>query len=238
MISRLDTIVLRLFICCLLFPLACYAQDWKYQQNHWNKRSDNINILKGVASGFVFFGQTTYPDSYHGPEINGLFNDGAYGFYIDVYLKKFIIGIQLSDEYYFIAYEDDNGQIWKPRGFNGSFSSRTRSIWLTTGYAIWDPLYIKINAGVRTGPADAIIFKNTNPEWVASGFDFDDPFNYYNRNTNELPNFSELDFSFSINYPFTLFSQFSILPEIGYAINYGSFMMGLGVKYNIQSDAN
>lgn len=219
-----------------MFPLLCYSQDWKYQQNVWNKRTDNINILKGVGSGFMFYGQTAYPEDYYGPEIAGIFSDGAYGYFIDVYLKKFILGIQFSDEYYFIAYEDNNGQIWKPRGFNGSFSSRTRSIWLSTGYAIWNILYIKINAGIRSGPSEAIIFKNTTFEKVASGFDFTDPFNYYNRNTNELPNFSELDFSFSMNYPFDILPQFSVVPEIGYTINYGALMLGLGIKYNLVSD--
>jgi len=230
---------LKKIICSLLlFPLLCYSQDWKYQQNQWNKRTNNINIFKGVAGGFVFYGQTAYPEEYYGPEISGLFNDGAYGLFIDVYLKKFIVGIQISDEYYFIAYEDDNGQIWKPRGFNDSFSSRTRSIWLSTGYAIWDQLYIKINAGIRNGPAESIFFKNATSDMVASGFDFTDPFNYYNLNNNELPNFSELDFSFSINYPFDIFSQFSVVPEIGYTVNYSALMLGLGIKYNFESDEN
>ena len=229
---------MKKIFCCLLLPICCLSQDWKYQQNVWNKRSNNIDIFKGVATGALFYGQTAYPTDYYGPEVNGLFNDGAYGFFVDVFLKKFLIGFQVSDEYYFIAFEDDNGLIWKPRGFNGSFSSRTRSYWLSTGYAIWDQLYVKINAGIRTGPSEALLFKNALPEDVAVGFDFIDPFNYYNRNTNELPNFSALDFSFSITYPFSVLPQIAIVPELGYALNYGAIMLGIGVKYNTASDEN
>lgn len=230
--------ILKKFIFWILVPIFSFSQDWEYQENIWNKRSNNVSIYRGTSIGFLFSGQNRYPQEYYGPEVQGLFNDGAYGIFIDVYVKKFILGFQLSDEYYFIAYEDDNGSIWKPRGFNGSFSSNTRSYWLTTGYAIWKQLYIKVNAGLRSGPVSAIFFKEVTAQEVADGFDFDSPFNYYNLKANELPNFSELDFSFTINYPVDVFNRWALVPEIGYSINYGGIMLGCGIKYKAAKDAD
>ena len=66
-----------------LAPLFMYSQKW-------SERAFTGDGLVGISLGLLFEGQTQYPDPYYGPEINGLYNDGAYHFILDVYFNKFI----------------------------------------------------------------------------------------------------------------------------------------------------
>tara|TARA_B110000977_G_scaffold34223_1_gene45722 strand:+ start:5644 stop:5976 length:333 start_codon:yes stop_codon:yes gene_type:complete len=74
----------------------------------------------------------------------------AYHFTFDVYYKKIILSFQLSDEFLYLE-KFDNGAAWKPRRFNGSFSSLTRSYWLTLGYNVINNFNLKLGIGFRNG---------------------------------------------------------------------------------------
>lgn len=54
-----------------LGPLLVFSQEW-------NDRAASGDGFAGVSLGFLVEGQTLYPTPYYGPEVNALFNDGAY----------------------------------------------------------------------------------------------------------------------------------------------------------------
>ena len=223
----------RKFLIIFLFLSSyIYSQDWKEQSIQWNRRSgDSEKLIKGFSVGFLIQGQTKYPSPYLGPEIKGKFNDGAYHFIIDLYLKKFILGFQISDEYFFIENVNDDGSIWKPRGFNGSFSSLTRGYWISFGYNIWDKLYIKSSFGFRTGPSNNLLNANKTFENVANGFNFTDTSLFYNSNRTLIQDYSEKDFLLSINYLIQIAGKLNFSPEFGYSYVYGGITFGSALHY-------
>ncbi|MDA8948334.1 hypothetical protein N9H57_04270 [Flavobacteriaceae bacterium] len=224
-----------------LLVLNCH---YSFSQNSdWNKREINTGFIEGLSFGFLVQGQTKYPTPYYGPEIKGLYNDGSYHIMLDLYIKKLILGFQLSDEFLYIEnFEDvlldNNGVItsstlWKPRGYNGSFSALTRTLWISLGYVIFDKLNLKISTGFRKGPAESIFLKNKLAEQVALGYNYNNPDVIYNTSSDTQNSFSEVDFSVSLNYPINIYGRFGVVPEIGYSINYGGLMSGIALKYTI-----
>ena len=186
--------------------------------------------FKGISLGILFQGQSKYPSPYYGPKVDGLFSDGAYHFTIDFYYKKFIVGFQLSDEFLYLEKFDDNGAVWKPRGFNGSYSSLTRSYWLTLGYNIISKLNVKLGVGYRNGPKESLTNKNLTASQVAEGFYFSDPLNVINT-LKQIDEFSEIDFSLSVNFPIKVYSKFGLVPELGYTIKHGGVLTGISIIY-------
>ena len=114
----------------LLF-LLLFNSFYLFSQE-WNLRTTPKKALKGISIGFLVQGQTKYPNPYYGPDLVGSYKDGAYHFIADVYYNRLIIGFQLSDEFLYLE-KFDNGAAWRPRGFNGSFSSLTRTYWFCIG---------------------------------------------------------------------------------------------------------
>ena len=87
---------------------------------------------------------------------------------MDLYIKKLIIGLQITDEYFFLTGGDDSIIRWKPRGFNDSFSSLTRTLWFSLGYNIFSDFYLKVNIGQRRGPSEGIVNSDI-PDFFAIG---------------------------------------------------------------------
>ena len=59
-------------------------------------RTTKAQAFKGFSLGLLVQGQTKYPTPYFGPEVSGLYNDGAYHYVVDFYIKKFkIISIDI-----------------------------------------------------------------------------------------------------------------------------------------------
>ena len=125
--------------------------------------------------------------------------------------------------------------MWKPRGFNGSFSSLTRSIWFSLGYRFWNKVSAKLSFGLRSGPYDPIFHKDKIAAVVANGFDFTNPNSLFNSTSSLVKDFSETDVLISINYPVPLLENLSIAPEIGYTLNYGGLTTGLSLVYFFES---
>lgn len=212
----------QLFI-LILVPFLSFSQDW-------NDRAISGIGLNGLSVGLILQGQTKYPKPYLGPEVSGIYNDGAYHFTLDVYYNKFLIGFQLSDEFLYIEKFESNGSLWKPRGFNNSFSSLTRTLWLTLGYNIINNFNIKFGAGLRGGPKGQLTNKSYNPSDIAYGYDYLNPESIFNT-SKALDKFSEIDYSLSINYPVKVYGKFGIVPELGYAIRYGGLLTGVSIIY-------
>ena len=205
-----------------LFPIFLFSQEW-------NDRVNSQPGFKGISVGFLLEGQSKYPTPYYGPEVNGLFNDGTYHFAIDIYYSRFLIGFQLSDEFLYLE-KFQEGFVWKPRGFNQSYSSLTRSCWFTLGYNMIHNLNIKIGMGFRNGPIAALTNKKYTPLEVASGFNYSNPESIFNT-SQTLDDFSELDYSVSINYPIKLYGKFGLVPELGYTIQHGGILTGISIIY-------
>ena len=106
----------------ILLILLLFCSFFSFSQE-WNLRTSTKKGLKGVSVGLLAQGQSKYPNPYYGPEVGGLHNDGAYHFIVDVYYNRLILGFQLSDEFLYLE-KFDNGAVWKPRGFNGSYCKR------------------------------------------------------------------------------------------------------------------
>jgi hypothetical protein len=151
-----------------------------------------------------------------------------------LYVKKLIIGLQITDEYFFISGGNDSVIKWKPRGFNDSFSSLTRTLWFSLGYNIFSDVYLKVNIGGRRGPSEGIIHNNIPSNEVASGFDFNDVSSIYNNDDNLINAFSEIDFSFGFNYSVAISDKLSLVPELGYSFNYGGVITGISLKRSIK----
>lgn len=215
----------RVIYILILLPIFSFSQEW-------NSRSNSSEGLKGVSVGLLFQGQTKYPKPYLGPEVGGIYNDGAYHFIVDVYYNRFIIGFQLSDEFLYLE-KIDNGAVWKPRGFNGSYSSLTRAYWFTLGYNIinYSNINVKLGVGYRSGPKESFTNNNYTAAQVADGYDYSNPESIFNASQLLINNFSEIDFSLSITYPIKIYRKFGIVPELGYTIKHGGLLTGISIIY-------
>jgi hypothetical protein len=215
----------RVIYILILLPIFSFSQEW-------NSRSNSSEGLKGVSVGLLFQGQTKYPKPYLGPEVGGIYNDGAYHFIVDVYYNRFIIGFQLSDEFLYLE-KIDNGAVWKPRGFNGSYSSLTRAYWFTLGYNIinYSNINLKLGVGYRSGPKESFTNNNYTAAQVADGYDYSNPESIFNASQLLINNFSEIDFSLSITYPIKIYRKFGIVPELGYTIKHGGLLTGISIIY-------
>lgn len=210
------------FLFIALVPLLVYSQKW-------NERKSSAGEFEGISIGFLVQGQTKYPNPYYGPEVTGLFNDGAYHLTFDLYFSKFVVGVQFTDEFLYLQKIESDG-VWKPRGFNGSYSSLTRSYWLTAGYEFMNTIYFKLGAGFRSGPQKQILGSNTSPSEVALGYNFSNAESIFNTNRT-LNSFSEWDYSLSVTYPIAILESISIVPELGYTIKHGGVFTGFGILF-------
>ncbi len=197
----------------------------------WNSRGNSAEGFKGVSIGLLAQGQSKYPNPYYGPEVGGLHNDGAYHFIVDVYYNRLILGFQLSDEFLYLE-KFDNGAVWKPRGFNGSYSSLTRAYWFTLGYNIikTSNINIKLGIGFRSGPNESITNKDYTASDIANGYDYSNPKSIFNTSQG-LNKFSEIDYSLSINYPIKIYGKLGIVPELGYTVKHGGLLTGISIIY-------
>jgi len=221
----------RLLLVFILFNSLCsFSQNNEYS-NVVLLRTSKAQAFKGFSFGFLIQGQTKYPYSYYGPKVNGLYNDGAYHFIADFYIKKFLIGFQITDEYFYLKKVNDNGTLWKPRGFNGSYSSLTRSYWLSLGYNVYNNFNLKLSVGFRNGPTKSFLMNEKPISEIAEGFNYDDPSNLLNQVENSLDKYSEIDYSVSVNYPVMVFRKFGIIPEVGYSFNYGGLISGISIIF-------
>ena len=210
------------FLFVMLLPLFLFSQESELVSN-------TSKGFKGISIGLLFEGQTKYPNPYYGPNVGGLFDDGSYHFTVDVYYKKFVLGFQLSDEFLYLE-KFDNGAAWKPRGFNGSYSSLTRSYWLTLGYNIINNINLKLGIGFRSGSKQPLTNRSRKASEVAENFDYENPLIIFNT-SDSLNDFSETDYSLSINYPITVYKRFGIVPEIGYTFKHGGLLTGFSIVY-------
>ena len=213
----------------LLF-LLLFNSFYLFSQE-WNLRTTQKKALKGISIGFLVQGQTKYPNPYYGPDLVGSYKDGAYHFIADVYYNRFIIGFQLSDEFLYLE-KFDNGAVWKPRGFNGSFSSLTRAYWFSIGYNIINStkFNIKLGIGFRNGPKEQLTSKDNLASQVTSGFNYSNPQSIYNT-SESLDAFNETDYSLSITYPIKLIGRLGVVPELGYTIKHGGILTGISLIY-------
>jgi len=214
-----------------LIFLIIFLPIFSYSQKTDVLARASMRYLKGVSLGLLVQGQTKYPSPYYGPEVKGLYNDGAYHFIADVYIGDLLIGFQLTDEYLYLEKTDSNGGMWKPRGFNNSYSSLTRSYWVSLGYNVYDNFNLKTSIGFRNGPVESILLKNLYSSEIATGFDYTDPSIIYNQSTNFSDKYSEIDFSLSINYLFQIHENFGVLPELGYSFKHGGIISGVGIMF-------
>ena len=221
MISKI-IIKKKLFI-LILISFTSFSQDW-------NDRAGSGVGLNGFSLGLILQGQTKYPEPYLGPKVNGLYNDGAYHFILDIYYNRFLIGFQLSDEFLYLEKFDSDGSVWKPRGYNNSYSSLTRTYWFTIGYNVINNFNIKFGAGLRIGPKRQLTNKNYTPTEIAYGYNYLNPESIFNT-SNPQAKFSEIDYCLSINYPIKVYGKFGIVPEIGYTIKHGGLLTGLSIIY-------
>jgi len=210
------------FLLLMLLPLFLFSQESELVSN-------TSEGFKGISIGLLFEGQTKYPNPYYGPNVGGLFDDGSYHFTVNVYYKKFVFGFQLSDEFLYLE-KFDNGAAWKPRGFNGSYSSLTRSYWLTLGYNVINNINLKLGIGFRSGSKQPLTNRSRKASEVAENFDYENPLIIFNT-SDSLNGFSETDYSLSINYPITVYKRFGIVPEIGYTFKHGGLLTGFSIVY-------
>jgi hypothetical protein len=216
-----NTLLILLLFCSFL----SFSQDW-------NIRTSSSKAFKGVSVGLLVQGQTKYPKPYLGPKVGGLYNEGAYHFILDVYYNRLILGFQLSDEFLYLENFDANGAVWKPRGFNGSYSSLTRAYWFTLGYNIikTSNINIKLGIGFRSGPNESITNKDYTAAQVADGYDFSNTESIFNT-SQTLDKFSEIDYSLSITYPIKIYGKLGIVPEVGYTIKHGGLLTGISIIF-------
>ena len=214
-----------------LMFLIIFLPIFSYSQKTDVLARASMRYLKGVSLGLLVQGQTKYPSPYYGPEVKGLYNDGAYHFIADIYISNFLIGFQMTDEYLFLEKTDSNEGVWKPRGFNNSYSSLTRSYWVSLGYNVYDNFNLKTSIGFRNGPSESILLKNLSASEIAAGFDYSDPSIIYNQSTNFVKKYSEIDFSLSINYLIPVHENFGVVPELGYSFKHGGIISGVSIMF-------
>ena len=80
----------RLILILIFTPLILFSQKTDVLKR------GSMAYFKGISLGFLVQGQTKYPSPYNGPEVRGLFNDGAYHILVDAYVSKLIFGFQLN----------------------------------------------------------------------------------------------------------------------------------------------
>jgi len=217
---------MRKLILLLLFaPLISYSQETDALTR------GSMTYLKGFSLGLLVQGQTKYLSPYYGPKVKGLYNDGAYHLIADLYINKLLVGFQLTDEYLYLEKIDSNGAVWKPRGFNNSYSSLTRAYWVSLGYNVYDNFNLKLSVGFRNGPAKSILLNNVSVSEIALGFDYSDPSNIFNQSTTSAEKYSEIDFSLSINYLIPVHKNFGIVPELGYSYKHGGIISGVSIMF-------
>ena len=215
----------KLILLVILIPFFSYSQKTDVLARA------SMRYLKGVSLGLLVQGQTKYPSPYYGPEVKGLYNDGAYHFIADIYIGDLLIGFQLTDEYLYLEKTDINGGVWKPRGFNNSYSSLTRSYWVSLGYNVYDNFNLKASLGFRNGPSESILLKNLSTSEIALGFDYSDTSNIFNQSIASTEKYSEIDFSLSVNYLLPVHKNFGIVPEIGYSFKHGGIISGVSIMF-------
>ena len=215
----------KLILLVILIPFFSYSQKTDVLARA------SMRYLKGVSLGLLVQGQTKYPSPYYGPEVKGLYNDGAYHFIADIYIGDLLIGFQLTDEYLYLEKTDINGGVWKPRGFNNSYSSLTRSYWVSLGYNVYDNFNLKASLGFRNGPSESILLKNLSTSEIALGFDYSDTSNIFNQSIASTEKYSEIDFSLSVNYLLPVHKNFGIVPEIGYSFKHGGIISGISIMF-------
>ena len=215
----------RLILVLIFTPLILFSQKTDVLKR------GSMAYFKGISLGFLVQGQTKYPSPYNGPEVRGLFNDGAYHVLVDAYVSKLIFGFQLTDEYLYLEKIENSGEVWKPRGFNNSFSSLTRSYWISLGYNVYDKFNLKLSVGLRSGPTKSLFLNNKTASEIALGYRYNDPSNIFNKSILSIKKYSEIDFSLSINYIFQIYQNFGIVPEIGYTFNHGGITSGLSIMF-------
>jgi len=216
------------FLALLVLPFFTFSQD---KSENDVLEIENNKIFKGFSLGLLVQGQTKYPTPYFGPEVSGLYNDGAYHYIVDFYIKNFLIGFQLTDEYFYIENIEPSGAVWKPRGFNGSYSSLTRAYWISLGYNVFNDLNLKLSVGFRNGPTKSLMMSDKNPSDIADGFHYDNPSSVFNQSVNSIDKYSEVDFSLSVNYPIKLYKNFGLVPELGYSFKYAGIMTGVSILF-------
>jgi hypothetical protein len=212
----------KVFFLFSLAPLFLFSQKW-------NDRANSGDGLVGISIGFLIEGQTKYPTTYYGPQRTGFYNDGAYHLTLDIYYNKFILGIQFAEEFLYLE-KFNQGGVWKPRGFNNSFSSLTRSYWINLGYNVFYNFNFKLGVGHRRGPQRQLIHRGSTASEVAFGYDYTDPNSPYNTRSS-LNTYNEFDYSLSIAYPLRVYGKFGLVPALGYNVKYGGFLTGLSVIY-------
>lgn len=217
-------IIIRSFF-LLILPFISYSQTNEVLERQGNK------FIKRFALGVLVQGQTKYPSPYYGPEVKSLYNDGSYHFMVDFYIKKFLIGFQLTDEYLYLEKTDGSGAIWKPRGFNKSYSSLTRAYWISLGYNVFNDINFKLSLGFRNGPSNSLFLNNKDSSEIAKGFNYEDPSNIFNQSVNYIDTYSEVDFSLSFNYPILIYKKFGVVPELGYSFKYGGIISGVSIMF-------
>ena len=215
----------KLILLVILIPFFSYSQKTDVLARA------SMRYLKGASLGLLVQGQTKYPSPYYGPEVKGLYNDGAYHFIADIYIGDLLIGFQLTDEYLYLEKTDSNGGVWKPRGFNNSYSSLTRSYWVSLGYNVYDNFNLKASLGFRNGPSESILLKNLSASEIALGFDYTDTSNIFNQSIASAEKYSEIDFSLSVNYLLPVHKNFGIVPEIGYSFKHGGIISGVSIMF-------
>ena len=230
---RNTLLILLLFYSFFIFSQDKSVTDFKEIKKTIDEVFDrgNDKIFKGFSLGLLVQGQTKYPTPYFGPEVSGLYNNGAYHYVVDFYIKNFLVGFQLTDEYFYIENIESSGAVWKPRGYNGSYSSLTRAYWISLGYNVFNDLNLKFSVGFRNGPTKSILMSDKNPSEISQGFNYDNPSIFFNQSVNSIDKYSEVDYSLSVNYPIRLYKNFKLVPELGYSFKYAGIMAGVSVQF-------
>ena len=88
----------KLILLVILIPFFSYSQKTDVLARA------SMRYLKGFSLGLLVQGQTKYPSPYYGPEVKGLYNDGAYHFIADVYIGDltpgtFVINVKKENEW-------------------------------------------------------------------------------------------------------------------------------------------
>ena len=82
-----------LFLLLMLLPLFSFSQESELVSN-------TNEGFKGISIGFLFEGQTKYPNPYYGPNLGGSFDDGSYHFTVDVYYKNSFLVFNYQMNFY------------------------------------------------------------------------------------------------------------------------------------------
>ncbi len=89
---------------------------------------------------------------------------------------------------------------------------------------------MKLGIGFRSGSKQPLTNRSRKASEVAENFDYENPLIIFNT-SDSLNDFSETDYSLSINYPITVYKRFGIVPEIGYTFKHGGLLTGISIIY-------